>query len=81
MEHKVEYEIKSNAVPIIILDGKKLGVISCSYQWCTRAGNNRGTTVMMASCADKQYNKYDVVINPVSGEVFVQAYKVKLGAE
>ncbi|MBS7578443.1 MULTISPECIES: hypothetical protein [unclassified Enterococcus] len=73
MNQTIEYSIKNNEIPIIILDGQKLGVVTCNYIWMTRQEFQPTYCVLIATCTDISGNKYTITIDESKNEINITA--------
>lgn len=62
-EQCVEFEIKSNEVPIVRINGEEVPVVSCSYHYVTKNDIGSGSNEIIAT-----------VINPLTSHQIVVAY-------
>lgn len=73
MNQTIEYSIKNNEIPIIILDGEKLGVVTCNYMWVTKQELQSEYCVLIATCTDISGNKYVITIDETNNEISIAA--------
>ncbi|MEQ7216755.1 hypothetical protein ABQD61_12795 [Enterococcus asini] len=63
INQSVEFEIKSNEVPIVRINGEEVPIVSCSYHYVTSNGVGPGANQIIAT-----------VINPLTGHQILVAY-------
>ncbi|MCH4169327.1 MAG: hypothetical protein LKF42_08740 [Streptococcaceae bacterium] len=73
MNQTIEYSIKNNEIPIIILDGEKLGVVTCNYIWVTMQESQPTYCVLIATCTDISGNEYVITIDETNNEISIAA--------
>ena len=62
-EQCIEFEIQSNEVPIVRINGEEVPVVSCSYHYVTSNGAGQGANQIIAT-----------VMNPLTGHQIVVVY-------
>lgn len=62
-EQCVEFEINSNEVPIVRINGEEVPVVSCSYHYVTKNDTGPGSNEIIAT-----------VMNPLTGHQIVVVY-------
>ena len=73
INQSVEFEIQSNQVPIVRINGEEVPVVSCSYHYVTKNDTGPGSNQIIATVMNLlTSNQIVVVYDCISKSAFVQ---------
>lgn len=73
INQSVEFEIQSNQVPIVRINGEKVPVVSCSYQYVTKNDGGPGANQIIATVMNPlTSHQISIFYDGITGSVFVQ---------
>lgn len=72
-EQCVEFEIKSNEVPIVRINGEEIPVVSCSYHYVTKNDTGPGSNEIIATVMNPLTNHQSAIFyDSITSSAFIQ---------